>query len=342
LTNLNAPLEVLEVGLTTLDVGQVLVRVLISGICGSQLQEIEGNKGNGKFLPHLMGHEGTGIVEEIGPGVSKVKPGDKVVMHWRVADGIEAKFPKYIIDGKEISSGKVTTLSEKSIVSENRLTVIPAETPNEFAALLGCGLTTALGIVNIEAEIKFGETVLIAGCGGVGLNLIQAARLANAFPVIGFENNHEKKSLAINMGADFFANPTDDNLMAMLEKHSSSNAVDVAIDTTGNPEVISYLSTLLSNSGRLILVGQPKPGADITIPNALSLFGTQGKQILTTQGGRTNPSRDIPKYVNLNKHGRLSVEGLVTHRFPLASINEAISTLRSGQAGRIMVEINHE
>ena len=119
LEQIDAPLSVREVELTELKFGQVLVKVLVSGLCGAQLHEIKGHKGNAKFLPHLMGHEGCGIVEEIGLGVTTVEPGDKVVMHWRPGSGIESPFPNYILDGKTISSGKVTTLNEYSIVSEN-------------------------------------------------------------------------------------------------------------------------------------------------------------------------------------------------------------------------------
>src|SRR3989338_8354601 len=122
LENINSPLTVAEVGLGELSFGQVLVKVLVSGICGAQLQEIGGHKNNAKFVPHLLGHEGCGIVEEVGPGVTKVKKGDKVVMHWRKGDGIESDFPSYTYKSKKMSSGKVTTLSEYSIVSENKLT----------------------------------------------------------------------------------------------------------------------------------------------------------------------------------------------------------------------------
>ena len=145
LEKLNSPLTIREVELTPLKVGQVLVRILVSGLCGAQLHEIRGHKGNAKFLPHLMGHEGCGIVESIGSGVTTVSPGDKVVMHWRPSTGIEAPFPEYILNGKKISSGKVTTLSEYSIVSENRLTVVPRESAVNFWALLGCGLCSAVG-----------------------------------------------------------------------------------------------------------------------------------------------------------------------------------------------------
>ena len=134
-----------------------------------------------------MGHEGCGLVEEIGPGVTTVKKGDKVVMHWRKGEGIEAPFPTYIYNDKKMSSGKVTTLSEYSVVSENRLTTVPNDTPEELCALLGCGLTTALGVINNEAEVKLGESVLIIGVGGVGLNLIQGAKLVSAYPIVAMD-----------------------------------------------------------------------------------------------------------------------------------------------------------
>jgi threonine dehydrogenase-like Zn-dependent dehydrogenase len=117
LEKINAPLTVADVELGELSLGQVLVRILVSGICGAQLQEIAGNKNNAKFVPHLLGHEGCGIVEDVGAGVTKVKKGDKVVMHWRKGDGIEADFPTYVFKGKTMRSGKVTTFSEYSIVS---------------------------------------------------------------------------------------------------------------------------------------------------------------------------------------------------------------------------------
>ena len=125
LESLHAPLTIAEVEPCDLLHGQVLVKNLVSGICGAQLQEIAGHKNNARFLPHLLGHEGCGTVREIGSGVSKVNPGDKVVLHWRKGDGIESDFPRYIFNGKMIQSGKVTTFSEYSIVSENRLTRVP-------------------------------------------------------------------------------------------------------------------------------------------------------------------------------------------------------------------------
>jgi hypothetical protein len=332
LTEINKPLEIKDVSTTQIKTGQVLVKVLVSGICGSQLHEIRGHKGNEKFLPHLMGHEGCGIVQEIGEGVTTVKVGDKVVMHWRPGTGIEAAFPTYIMDGKSMSSGKVTTLSEYSIVSENRLTTVPKDTPPELCAILGCALTTAMGIIDNEIDLKFGESIAIIGTGGVGLNLIQAAKMKSACPIIAIDNNENKKSLCLDFGANQFYTSID-NL---------KDKMDIIIDTTGIPDIISKAIGKLSNTGRMILVGQPAPEKTIEILNALSLFNGSGQSIKATQGGKTKPNEDILRYVKLYQNGLLDISRLITHRFKLDQINEAFDLLRSGNAGRIMIEIGKE
>lgn len=332
LVELNKPLIITEVELGELSVGQVLVKVLVSGICGSQLHEISGHKGNGKFLPHLMGHEGCGIVEEIGPGVSGVKPGDKVVMHWRPGIGIEAGFPKYKLNGKPFSSGKVNTLTEKAIVSENRLTVVPVDTNPEFAALLGCSLTTALGVINNESNLKFGERVAVVGCGGVGLNVLAAARLAGAGDIYAVDSVEEKKSLCLAQGANFFFKSISELPMKL----------DLIVDTTGNIDVISQSFGMLSSRGRIILLGQPRPDQELVIPDALRFFNGSGLSIKASQGGLTIPHEDIPRYLELLRLGFISVQNLITHRFDLTEVNEAFDLLKSGNAGRIMISISKE
>jgi len=329
LEKIDAPLAIRDVELTELKVGQVLVKILVSGLCGAQLHEIRGHKGNAKFLPHLMGHEGCGIVEEVGSGVTTVKVGDKVVMHWRPGTGIEAPFPSYVLDGKSMSSGKVTTLSEYSIVSENRLTTVPQDTPEDLCAILGCALTTAMGIIDNEVDLKFGESVAVVGCGGVGLNLIQAAALKSACPIYAIDNNVTKRDLCFTAGASLFTN----SVTNLDEK------VDVIIDTTGIPEVISECVSKLSGKGRMILVGQPAPGRGVEVMNAVNLFSGMGQTIKATQGGKTNPTEDIPRYVRMHQEGILDVKQFVTHRFKLDQVNEAFDLLRSGNAGRIIIEI---
>lgn len=332
LEKIDAPLAVKEVELTPLKFGQVLVKILVSGLCGAQLHEIRGHKGNAKFLPHLMGHEGCGIVEKVGLGVTTVKPGDKVVMHWIPGSGVEAPFPNYILDGKTISSGKVTTLSEYSIVSENRLTSIPADTPSVLAAMLGCSLTTALGIIDNECDLKFGETVAIIGCGGVGLNLIQAANMRSVARVYGVDINQKMIDLSYIMGVTLFTDSIK----------NIEDSVDVIIDTTGIPQVIAEAYEKLSPSGRLILVGQPAPGKSIELPNAVSMFDGSGKSVRATQGGGTIPQIDIPRYIELANRGILSYEQLHTDTFSLDEVNEAFDLLKSGNAGRIMIKIGEE
>ncbi len=173
--------------------GQVFVRVLCSGICGSQLQEIDGIKGNPDHLPHLLGHEGCGIVLVTGEGVTTVKKDDKVVMHWRKGDGIEAEPAIY----GNIKAGPITTFSEYAVVSENRVTAIPQDIPNDLAALLGCALSTAISIIENEAKPKIGDVVSVIGCGGVGLSIIFALtmRRNELWIIYGIDIVRSKKAL---------------------------------------------------------------------------------------------------------------------------------------------------
>ena len=332
LEKLNYPLAIREVFPTQLLPGQVYVKVLASGLCGAQLHEIRGHRGNEKFLPHLMGHEGCGTVKEVGPGVTTVQEGDKVVMHWRPGSGIESEFPKYHLGEKIISSGKCTTLSEFSIVSENRLTKVPHDTPTVLAAMLGCSLTTALGIIDNECNLKFGESVAVIGCGGVGLNLIQAAKMKSAYPVYGVDINDKMFDLTHQIGVDIFTC----DLEFIPEK------VDVILDTTGVPEVISKAFDKLAPSGRLIMVGQPAPGTDLNIFNPLSMFDGQGKSIRASQGGGTKPDEDIPRYIKLANREMLDFNTLHTDTFALDNINDAFDLLKTGNAGRIIIKIGEE
>ena len=156
------PLVIDEVQLPTfLEIGQVLVKVHFSGICGSQIGEINGAKGSDPYLPHLLGHEASGVVLEVGPGVKHVKPGDAVVMHWRKGAGIEAVTPNYLWRGKKLNAGYITTFNEYAIVSENRLTAIPSDSNLMIAALFGCAVTTGFGVIENNASVRIGESVVV-------------------------------------------------------------------------------------------------------------------------------------------------------------------------------------
>jgi S-(hydroxymethyl)glutathione dehydrogenase/alcohol dehydrogenase len=326
LEKIDHPLVVADVALTEIKFGQVAVKIIVSGVCGAQLQEIAGQKGNAKFVPHLLGHEGCGIVECVGEGVTRVKVGDKVILHWKKGEGIESPFPEYIYDGRKISSGKITTLSEKSIVSENRLTPVPQNIPDEFCALLGCGLSTALGIVNYDANIKFGETVLVIGCGGVGLNIIMASNLAGSGNIYGVDISNEKQNMVEELGARFVEGSNQ-----IHEK------IDCIVDTTGNMNVVSHYLPLLSNRGRCIIVSQPSKHNNLEIKNPTNFFAGNGQIIRSTQGGNVNPSEDFPRYVNLYNKRKINFEKMITHHFSLDDVNKAIDLVKNGKAGRIMI-----
>src|SRR3990167_7997593 len=256
------PLTVDQIELTTpLEYGQVLVRVICSGICGSQIGEIDGVKGEDKFLPHLLGHEGGGIVEEIGSGVTTVKLGDHVVMHWRKGSGIEAPVKSYCWGNKLINAGRITTFNEYAVVSENRITRIPKDIDFKIASLMGCAILTGFGVVNNDAQIKLGQSVVVFGTGGVGLNIIQASSLVSAYPIIGIDLNNDKLALAKQMGLTHAFNSLDEkDFLDSIKKIVGELGADIVIDTTGNTKVIEQAYQLTNSSGKTILVGVPKIG----------------------------------------------------------------------------------
>lgn len=338
LTQFNTPLEMREIWWhMPLEYGQVLVKVLVSGICGAQLAEIRGEKNPDAPLPRMLGHEACVEIIECGPGVKTVKPGQRAIAHWRKGDGIESDFPRYVTKEAEgCTAGLITTFATHSVLSENRLTAVPNDTPPELCALLGCGLSTALGTIENEADVKFGESVLIIGCGGLGLNLILAAKLRQASLIVSVDI-HDKKDAALKMGATAFGQSDKTFFDGLMRTETQAPGFDVIIDTTGNPKVIGDAIGHLAESGRFVMVGQPKWEDTIEIPCARNLFTGTGQSIRATQGGRFNPSQDVKRYVSMWHAGRLNLDGLVSHRLPLTQINDGLDLVRQGLAGRIMV-----
>ena len=196
------PLVVDEIALPDeLGVGQVLVKVLYTTICGAQINEIDAVKGPDKFLPHLLGHEASATVVETGLGVVNVKPGDTVVLHWRPSLGIQCPPPAYSWRGNKLNAGWVTTFNDYAVVSENRMTVIPSDFDLKVAPLFGCAVTTAAGVICNDAKVKIGESVVVFGAGGVGVPIVQFAALAGANPVIAVDKVAEKLAMAKARGA---------------------------------------------------------------------------------------------------------------------------------------------
>ncbi len=330
------PLAIAEIDLPNeLDYGQVLVKVLVSGICGSQLGEISGVKGPDPYLPHLMGHEGAGEVMEIGPGVKYVKPGDRVIMHWRKGAGIEAQPPKYRWGERAINAGYVTTFNEYAVVSENRLTPYHSSVSAEIAALFGCAVTTGFGVVVNDARLTIGESLVVWGAGGIGLNIIQAAQLTSVDPIIAVDLWDDKLELARRCGATHLINARTSNVSEELRKILGGFGADVVVDNTGNPQVIAQAYEWTKPQGRTILVGVPRAG-ELTSLYTLPLHF--GKVLTGSHGGSAAPAQDIPRYLNLLIRGKYALDHLITERCKLADINSTIARMRSGQVvGRAIV-----
>lgn len=332
------PLALGDVAIPDLEVGQVLVKVSFSGICGKQIDEINGTRGEDRFLPHLLGHEGAGVVQDVGPGVRKVKAGDHVVLHWMKSTGIDSLPPRYDWDGVQVSAGWITTFSEYTIVSENRLTPVGKTHAFDELALLGCAVTTGLGIVFNDAAVMPGQSVAVFGAGGVGFNVLQGAALVNAHPIVAVDIQDQKLETAKAFGATHIVNSKNQDPIEALKELSGGQGFDVVVDTTGNTQAFQTAYNATSNYGKTVLAGVLHHERPIQIDPFAMHFG---RQVIASHGGNTKPDVDIPRYLKLNELGRLKLKEQITSRFPLSEVNAAVKTVRSGEALRCVLEMRH-
>lgn len=316
--------------------GQVLVRVHYSGICGSQINEIDGVKGPDKYLPHLLGHEGGGVVEKCGPGVSHVRVEDHVVLHWRKGEGIQSATPTYEWNGKKVNAGWVTTFNEYAIVSENRVTSIPKEINLKIASLYGCALTTAFGVVGNDAGLKSGESIVVFGAGGIGMLIVLASLLVSAFPIVAVDINDFKLKMARQYGATYIINSQHEDPRKKILECVGLSGADVTVDTTGIKEIRELAYEMASPSGRAILVGVPKKGEKMSIDSFPLHFK---KKITGSHGGDSNPTYDIPRLMRLERSGRFNLEKMITKVYSLERINQAIRAVRKGKVVRCVVKV---
>jgi S-(hydroxymethyl)glutathione dehydrogenase/alcohol dehydrogenase len=335
----NTPLVVADVEIPKLDVGQVLVKIEYSGICGKQLDEISGKRGEDPYLPHMLGHEGAGIVADVGPGVRKVKIGDHVVLHWMKGMGIDSTPPTFKRNGTVVNAGLITTFSEYTVASENRITPIPDSLKFDVACLLGCAVTTGLGIVFRDAGLIPGQSIAVFGVGGIGLNVVQGAALVNAYPIVAIDLHEDKLERAAAFGATHTFNPASSDLTAFLSDLTAGRGLDVAVDTTGVSDVCTTAFNQTSSRGKTILAGVLHHKNPVTL-DAYPLNG--GRQIMGSHGGDTNPDVDIPRYIKLHQLGRLMLEEQITGRYSLEEINDAIDSARQGRAGRSVISLSPE
>ena len=319
-----------------LEFGQVLVKVYYSGICGAQINEIDAVKGPDKFLPHLLGHEGSGIVQDIGPGVTTIKKNDHVVLHWRKSSGIQSQTPIYNWNKKKVNAGWVTTFNEYAVISENRLTAIPKDFDLKIAALFGCAITSGYGAVNNDAKVKIGQSVLIYGMGGMGLSIADACSLVSANPIVGIDLHQNKLELSKQFGVtETIINDNSEQVKNKIHKIFGEKGPEVVFETTGNSKLMENAYEMTPNNGKTVFVGVPNDKISIySLPLAFD------KKIEVSHGGDSIPDKEIPRYINLSRDKGIDFSKFITHEFNLDDINEALKLFRSGKAGRIILKIN--
>lgn len=324
-----APLRIKSLTVPSLKPGQVLVKIAYSGLCHSQLNEISGKKGPDKFLPHTLGHEGSGIVEEIGPNVTKVKKGDHVVLSWISGEGQNIGSTHYLDGEKLINSGAISTFLSYAAISENRLIPISKEIPLKEAALLGCALPTGMGVVLNTLAPSPCESLAVFGVGGIGMSAIIAAKLSHADPLIAVDICQEKLELAKKLGATHTLLSSDTNFEETLLEITQGKGLDYSIEATGIKQIMELaFKSVRTKGGLCVITGNLPKGQTLEIdPFDLIL----GKKIIGTWGGETQIERDIKKYLRLYEKKAFDLSPLITHEFDLKDINCAIKQLTDSQ-----------
>jgi S-(hydroxymethyl)glutathione dehydrogenase/alcohol dehydrogenase len=337
LVELGQPLELVDLDLPILRPGQALIEVTYSGVCHTQVGEARGHRGEDKFLPHCLGHEGSGVVREIGPGITKVKAGDPVILSWIKGTGADVPGTVYNWGGRKVNAGGITTFSTYSVISENRLTPIPEGMSMRLAALVGCAIPTGAGVVFNTAQPRPGQSVVVFGVGGIGSCAIAAAALSGCTPVIGVDVNPEKLRLARQLGATHTINSKANDAVQEILKLCKGGA-DFAIEATGIPAVMRQaLACVRHQGGTAVVIGNARFGSTLEVdPREFNM----GKRLLGTWGGDNVPDRDYPRYCKLLASGRLNLEPLLSNGYRLADVNAALNDLEHGKAARPLLEIS--
>lgn len=329
------PLVIDDVELPQPKRGQVLVEIHASRICGSQIGEVEGVKGPDKFLPHLLGHEAGAVVLETGPDVTQVAPGDRVVCHWRPGAGLDGGGSVCHWGGLQVNAGPITTFQRFAVVSENRLTRVPPDTDFELCCLLADTLTTGFGVINNDAKVQRGESVVIFGVGGIGLGVVLGAKLAGAGPIVAVDLHDHKLAKAANFGATHRINAVHGDSAGQV-RDILGGLADVTIDGTGSPRVIETAYDLARlRGGRCVLFGVMPHDQRVSIHTLPLHFG---RTLAGSEGGQSQPQQDIPRILAQLAASGTDWRGFITHRGPLGEVNDLMARMRSGEVIHALLE----
>ncbi len=354
------PIQVIDVTLSGLGPNDVRVQVKASGLCHS---DVAAQTGELPFpLPLILGHEGAGVITEVGTDVTSCAVGDHVVLsaliHCGTCDNCLKGRPNLCMWGLETSFGcqnadgtlratdaqgrelfqfsSLGTLSEELICSEKNAIKIPRDVALEAACLTGCGVLTGTSAVFNRAKVEPGSSVVVIGCGGVGLNVIQGAVLASAGRIIAVDLHDDKLDMARKFGAtDTISNESAEQVVAEVMELTDGEGANYAFEVVGVPELVRLGWDCLRVDGTLVAIGVHPSDSDATLP--AGQFATTEKTLMSCLYGTSRPTKDIPLLVEMFRQGRLQLDELVTHRFTLETINEAVEKMDSGHDARGIV-----
>lgn len=346
------PLVLEEVELDPPRQGEVKVRLAACGICHSDVHMIRGEWGG--QLPLVAGHEGAGVIEAVGAGVTRTKPGDHVVVSLLrscgrcvccVTGAPHLCTGTFAMDtdsrlrnarGERLHHGfRTATFAEYAIVDQSQVVPIPDDLPLDLACLLACGVITGVGAVVNTAQVQPGSSIAVVGTGGVGLNAVQGAVLAGANPIIAVDRLETKLAAARAFGATHTINAAHCDAGAAVFDLTAGRGAAYVFVTVGSTAAMTQGLRMLGRGGMLVLVGLPAQGATIPLP-VEQLIGN-GQSVVGSNMGSTRLSVDVPRLVDHYRHGRLKLGELITARYPLQRINEAITAMEQGGAVRNVV-----
>ncbi len=346
------PLEIEELTIAEPGPGEIKVRLSACAICHSDVTLAEG--GWGGELPAVYGHEASGIVASIGAGVSGAKPGDHVVVtlirscgscHYCSHDietqcdanfHLDANSPLSGPGNEAVSQGLNTgAFAEQVVVEQSQVCVIPKDIPLDSASILACGVLTGFGAVTNTAAIEPGSQIAVVGCGGVGINSIQGAVHCEASRIIALDLLDEKLELARQFGATHTVNSTDQNTAQQVIDLSQGRGVDYLFVTVGAKSAIEQSLGMLARGGTAVIVGMPASG--VMAQYDPGEFAAAGQSIIGSKMGSASVSRDIPELVKLYQAGSLKLDELISGRYALEDINDAIASVQRGEALRNVV-----
>jgi len=351
------PLEIVEVAVRPPGPGEVRVAMAAAGLCHTDVQALSGGLAGTVLPPPLVaGHEGAGIVTEVGDGVTDLAVGDHVIIAVRAHDGSCAfcldghpalcrrtyeladprngNGPVLFHDSRPVTTlGPASTFTEEIVVRTELAIRIDAAIPLDLACLIGCAVSTGVGAVRNTVGVQAGEHTVVIGCGGVGLNIVQAARLAKAASVIAVDVNETKLATATAFGATHTVDARTADILTSVREATDGLGAHYAFESTGLVDSMSQAVSLIRPGGTAVILGMAPSSTPLVIDNIAAVI-LQEKSITGSMMGSGAPSRDFPQLVSQYLDGDLKLEELVTRRRPLAEINEAITDLEAGNGLR--------